>query len=257
MKFSKDLRELLDGHFKEYQLFPLAGGGSDAKIYSILTEDNRKLILKTQPSSLENEYSNYKWLEKRTKVPEVIFYSRHNKTDFLCMTELRGYSLDHFIGEISPDEVIRRFSETLKSLHSLVLDQTTLVQNLDQRLLQAEKNLKENRIDISELEPENKDLGLINLHEKLLSLKPSTHELVFTHGDYCFDNLIFDNEKFSGFIDLGNAGVADKYQDIALAVRSITHEFGKDLVSLFFDVYGLNHIDYKKIEFYQLLDEFF
>ncbi len=34
------------------------------------------------------------------------------------------------------------------------------------------------------------------------------------HGDYCLPNIILDNWKLSGFIDLGNGGIGDRHIDI-------------------------------------------
>jgi aminoglycoside 3'-phosphotransferase-2 len=56
---------------------------------------------------------------------------------------------------------------------------------------------------------------------------------------------------------LGNSGIADQYQDIALMVRSLTSNFGKEWVEVFLEAYGLENTDWDKIKFYQLLDEFF
>ena len=50
-------------------------------------------------------------------------------------------------------------------------------------------------------------------------------ELVFTHGDYCLPNSFIKDNKTVGFIDLGNAGIADKWQDLALCIRSLEHNF--------------------------------
>ncbi len=51
--------------------------------------------------------------------------------------------------------------------------------------------------------------------------------------------------------------MADRYQDLALAARSIAYNFGAEWIKPFLDAYGLTEIDPAKIAFYKLLDEFF
>ena len=112
-------------------------------------------------------------------------------------------------------------------------------------------------MDRSQLQAENLDFGLKELFEKLSKTKPIDFEPVFTHGDYCLDNVIFDFDGLSGFIDMGNGGIADRYQDIALAIRSVQDDISGELVGLFCEEYGLREININKMEFYILLDEFF
>lgn len=69
---------------------------------------------------------------------------------------------------------------------------------------------------------------------------------------------MLDDRGVTGFIDWGYAGVADRYQDLALAVRSITWNLGAEWVPSFLDAYRLpDGLDAAKIEFFHLLDEFF
>ncbi|HVZ16245.1 MAG TPA: phosphotransferase, partial [Terriglobales bacterium] len=93
----------------------------------------------------------------------------------------------------------------------------------------------------------------------LLATRPADEDLVFTHGDYCTPNVLIDPERMTlnGFIDWGRAGVADRYQDLALAARSTAYNFGSEWIPLFFEAYGLREVDTAKVEFYKLLDEFF
>lgn len=83
-------------------------------------------------------------------------------------------------------------------------------------------------------------------------------DLVFTHGDYCFPNIICKDAHISGIVDLGRAGIADRYQDIALFLRSFSSNMGKPDIQTFLDHYGLiERFDEKKASFYRKLDEFF
>ena len=46
-------------------------------------------------------------------------------------------------------------------------------------------------------------------------------EGVMSHGDYCLPNVLIKDGKVNGFIDLGGAGIADRYCDIADCYRSL------------------------------------
>lgn len=50
-------------------------------------------------------------------------------------------------------------------------------------------------------------------------------ELVLSHGDSCLPNIIFQNGEISGLIDLGRAGIADKWCDIALCYQSLKNNY--------------------------------
>ena len=113
---------------------------------------------------------------------------------------------------------------------------------------EAAEYIMENHFDASSLVWQN---GRINLSAKDWSL---TESLV--------KNVFVDNG--SGFIDLGDAGVADKWRDLALCYRSLKHNtdgFYGYTISGFrpeklFDELGIAP-DWEKLRYYILLDEFF
>lgn len=93
-----------------------------------------------------------------------------------------------------------------------------------------------------------------DVYKYLVSNMPK-EDKVFIHGDYCFNNYFADNNHISGFIDLGQMGVGDKYQDIALCVRELL-DFDKKYTELLFQYLDMKP-DYEKIRYYILLDELF
>ena len=94
----------------------------------------------------------------------------------------------------------------------------------------------------------------------------SVDDIVLTHGDYCLPNIFAKGDCISGFIDLGKAGPADRWQDIAIAIRSLDHNFdgryfdGKPIFDfkpqMFLDTLGVE-MNEEKYRYYYLLDELF
>ena len=184
------------------------------------------------------------------------------------MSKVRGnmscseYYLEH------PDEMVTVLADTLKLLWSIDISDCPRDMSLDGELLKANERVEKNEIDLDDAEPETFGEGGFRDPEDLLQWlcdhKPS-YEPVLSHGDYCLPNVFIENGKLSGLIDLGNAGIADKWEDIAMCYRSLKHNFdgtyGKKVYTDFrpevlFEKLGIEP-DWEKIQYYILLDELF
>ncbi len=92
-------------------------------------------------------------------------------------------------------------------------------------------------------------------HENLLVNKDK-EELCFSHGDTSLPNIFANDYKFSGFIDVGECGIADKWFDIAIAVKTLERNYGEKAVDLFFKQLEIKK-DQIKINYYLLLMELY
>ena len=167
----------------------------------------------------------------------------------------RGLRLCQEAHRQHPDELVRLLAAGLKEMHSLEISDCPFDQTLEAKLNKVRAKLERGLVDEDDLERRQQ---VQDLYDVLLAAKPASEDLVFTHGDYCLPNIILKDGRLSGFIDLGRAGVADRYVDLALAVRSLQYNgYGApQLLDLFFHTYGLKDIDQAKMKFYTLLDEF-
>jgi aminoglycoside phosphotransferase len=110
----------------------------------------------------------------------------------------------------------------------------------------------------SEFDPDHSGRSPEDLWQAMLAERPSAEDLVFTHGDACLPNFIVSDAGPAGVVDLGLAGIADRYQDFALLVRSSAHNFPEvDIRALLMEHYPLEVLDEQKLSFYRTLDEFY
>ena len=71
---------------------------------------------------------------------------------------------------------------------------------------------------------------------------------ILMHGDYCLPNIILNNWKLSGFIDLGRGGVGDRNIDVLWVIWTLKYNLGTAQFSdRFIDAYGRDMVDKDKL----------
>jgi aminoglycoside phosphotransferase len=144
----------------------------------------------------------------------------------------------------------------MKTIHALPIDDCPFDATLDVKVEQARRNIELELVDENDFGEQRQGRTAEDLFRELVATKPKDEDLVFTHGDFCLPNVVLKNGRVNGFIDWGRAGIADRYQDIALLARSIKYNFGAEWQPFLFETLKIKP-DFEKIEFYTLLDEFF
>ncbi len=64
---------------------------------------------------------------------------------------------------------------------------------------------------------------------------------VLVHGDACLPNFIFNGDKFSGYIDLGDMTIGDREIDFAVAIWSLDYNLGNGHGLEFLKKYGVEN----------------
>src|SRR5919202_4271847 len=94
---------------------------------------------------------------------------------------------------------------------------------LDAEIARAEARLRHGQVDEADFDQQRQGHRAVDLFQTLRLTRPHAEDLVFTHGDYCLPNIMIDAGQVAGFLELGSAGIGDRYRDLALAARSITY----------------------------------
>ena len=228
------------------------------------------MILKIQESceESENELRMIKWLQRKLPVPRILHEERADNTQFLLMSRI--------LGQMSCDEsymdresvLIELLAQGLKMLWSVDITDCPYSNSLEQKLRQARGRVEQGLCDMENVQEdtygENGFRDPSDLLSWLETHKPQ-EDLVLAHGDYCLPNVFLQDDKISGFIDLGRCGIADRYQDIALCYRSLLNNYqgayGGKAYSAFhperlFEALEIKP-DWEKVRYYILLDELF
>ena len=71
---------------------------------------------------------------------------------------------------------------------------------------------------------------------------------VLIHGDYCLPNVLVQDGRLSGLVDVGGAGLGDPQDDLAAGVWSLHYNYGPGHAREFLDAYGWPPMSDKAIE---------
>lgn len=238
-------------------------GMSDSKVYRIRNtglggNGYLKIMHHSSSESLSYERNIYNWLENRLPVPKVIYYSKDDTKEILFISEIEGRNgADEKLG-LLPEYIAKLMARGLKTVHSLDIKDCPYISTLDNKLAIAHERIVNGEVDEEDFEESYRGKKAEEIYDILIKTKPKDEDLVFTHGDYCLPNIMISNKEISGFIDMGRAGLADKYQDIALALRTLRHNFNDEkLEEIFLSTYGIEEVNLEKVKYYILLDELF
>lgn len=261
MRFPEDVLRLL----------PEAAWQTDAvgmSRSSVLLFEDRVLKIDRDWEESRREFRLMEWLQGRLPVPEVLCRKVEDGRSWLLMTRMPGRMLCDEAYMAQPRELAALAARGLKLLWQTDISRCPVDARLDVKLAMARYNIEHDLVDLDNAEPETFGPGGFRGPEDLLRWLEANRppeDLVFSHGDYCPQNVFARDGAISGFIDLGRGGAADRYQDVALCYRSLLHDFdgrysGRDCrgfsPEMLFQALDLQP-DWEKIRYYILLDELF
>lgn len=242
--------------FFDYKWEEIDIGCSDTKVYK-LTKGQEVLFLKAgKSSSLTDEYNNLKKLKKYLNVPEVIFHY-DNDIEILITTAMNGEMScqERFIHDF-PEKTVDILCDAIRTIQSVsadddlrkefkVFDVKEEVQDIKKKILAGK---------IKEIPNKSVFDRFSSLGEVISYLENNQPkgELCLSHGDASMPNVFVDKGGFVGFIDVGNAGIRQKWYDIADLYISIRRNFQSQEIADKF-LTKLNIQNKSPVEYYEML----
>lgn len=234
-------------------------GMSDAAVWRI-GEARQTLFLKMAPthsllSELAAEAQRLDWLaEMEMPAPRVVDFLEAEDRHWLLMTAVPGTDLTALTDR--PTELCAVLASALRTLHAVDPAACPFDHRLPHRLAAGEANIEAGVVDEADFGTAVAGWSGQNVLDWLRENRPTSHDLVVTHGDASLPNIIAQNLAFTGFVDCARLGVADRWQDLALACWSVIHNCGEAHVATFLAAYGADW-DAERYRYYCTLDELF
>jgi kanamycin kinase len=147
-----------------------------------------------------------------------------------------------------PERLCDTLAELLRALHDADYTGCHVLNRTERYLANAERGFRANRFDPGLFQGR---WSYSSAGEAYRIIETCGHLLqtdTLLHGDYCLPNIILDNWRFSGFIDLGNGGVGDRHIDLFWAMWTFVFNLKTDKYSeRFIDAYGRANVDEERL----------
>lgn len=230
----------------------------EARVY--FADRDGGYYIKSAPSgSLKKEADMTAFFHSKGLSAEVIAYlPDRNGRDFLVTSRVQGEDLTHKIYLDDPKRLCDLFAVILRELHSLDFDGCPVTDRMGDYFALAEQNYRKGVFDKGLFSEEKyKNMTADKAWKTVCEGRELLRSDTLIHGDYCLPNVMLDDWRFSGFIDLGNGGVGDRHVDIFWGAWTLWFNLHTDQYKdRFFDAYGRDRINADALRIVELAEMF-
>ncbi|MGN9779983.1 aminoglycoside 3'-phosphotransferase [Nonomuraea sp. ZG12] len=209
-----------------------------------VTSHTGAFYLKRGPVAVA-EHERLLWLKRWLSVPDIAAF----EGDTLVLADAGWRSLERR----TPTDAGTVMGTVLRALHDVPAAECPFDERLDVKLARAAGRVRDGLVDTAGFDDDHTELTPEGIHRRLVAERPVTEDLVVTHGDFTPANVLASPAGEPVLLDVGALGVADRYVDLAVALR----ELPGPAADGFLTAYGLAEVDQRKLDYYRLLDELF
>jgi kanamycin kinase len=203
---------------------------------------------------LSAEVARLRWAGAFIVVPRVLGEGADETGSWIVTAGLPGRSAvdDHW--KRDPETAVRAIGAGLRAMHEkLPVAECPFDWSAENRLRAVRRRAAAGRIDPAHWHEDLQRYAPAEHALDVLTDIPPVDRLVVCHGDSCSPNtLIGDDGQFSGHVDLGTLGVADRWADLAIATWSSQWNYGPGWEEPLLEAYGAKP-DPERTTYYRLM----
>jgi kanamycin kinase len=214
-----------------------------------------RYFVKWTPASsgldLGQEVARLRWAARYTPVPTVLDQGSDAAGSWIATAALAGENAVTTRWLADPGRAVTAIGTGLRALHeALPVADCPFSWSAADRIADA-------RHRAGQLQPASwhREHRWLSVEQALdaVGRPPRVDRLVVCHGDACAPNTLLDARGgWTGHVDLGSLGVADRWADLAVATWSTEWNYGPGWSQLLLAAYGIE-ADPDRIRFYRLL----
>lgn len=225
----------------------------EARVYFI--DGREQMFLKVAKSgSLKKEAQMTEYFSKKGLGARVLSYISGD-SDIMLTTAVRGEDCTYAKYLDDPRRLAGLMGEQLRALHGIDAKDCPIPDVTSDYIARAEENYFADSYNKEHFPDSFGYKSGEEAYRTLTEGKDMLKNEVLIHGDYCLPNIMLDDWRFCGFIDLGDAGIGDRHVDlfwgrwtIGFNLRMIGASYDKAYEDRFFDAYGRDKIDENKLK---------
>lgn len=199
------------------------------------------------------ETARLAWAEAFTPVPRVLDIGADDGGAWLVTAALPGESAVTERWKADRATAVRAIGAGLRALHeALPVADCPFWWSAEERLTLARSMAETGGLRPERWHTVHRPFGIEEALWRVTD-PPPVDRLVVCHGDACAPNtLLNDDGKWSGHVDFGALGVADRWADLAVATWSTEWNYGPGWERPLLDAYGIAP-DPDRTRYYRLL----
>lgn len=211
----------------------------EARVYYI-DRDGGLFLKRNTPGKLKTEAEMTAYFHSLGLSAQVLAYLGTDRNDWLLTRRIPGEDCTHFAYRADPIRLCDTVASCLRMLHEVRPDRCPVKNLLEAYRAKVVSGSRRGLLD----EPEKfRELWPFSSAEEARQCAaetlPALKSDVLIHGDYCLPNILLTDWRFSGFIDVGSGGIADRHIDILWGIWSLMFNLGTArYTDRFLDVYG-------------------